>query len=172
MHKRFSGFTIVELLVVIVVIGILASITVVAYNGIQERARDTKRKSDVAQIVKLLATYEAQNGPMHTGSGCGQNGDGSGYFNAQNGTSYQKSIMQCLIDANITNTVIADENTTGCDGKHCHTYMKYSCEQDGQVITYVYANLEGEGHTGADTDGTCNEAIDGIYGMNYYVRVN
>ena len=38
MSIRQKGFTIVELLIVIVVIGILAAITVVAYNGIQERA--------------------------------------------------------------------------------------------------------------------------------------
>ena len=39
MKKTKSGFTIVELLIVIVVIGILAAITIVAYNGIQSRAR-------------------------------------------------------------------------------------------------------------------------------------
>lgn len=37
--RKQTGFTIVELLIVIVVIGILAAITIVAYNGIQERAR-------------------------------------------------------------------------------------------------------------------------------------
>jgi prepilin-type N-terminal cleavage/methylation domain-containing protein len=38
-HQYRSGFTIVELLIVIVVVGILAAITIVAYNGIQDRAR-------------------------------------------------------------------------------------------------------------------------------------
>lgn len=38
MHKPY-GFTIVELLIVIVVVGLLAGISVVAYNGIQGRAR-------------------------------------------------------------------------------------------------------------------------------------
>ena len=53
-----NGFTIVELLIVIVVIAILAAITIVAYNGIQERARITKIKADLNQISK--ATLSAR----------------------------------------------------------------------------------------------------------------
>ena len=56
------GFTIVELLIVIVVIAILATITVVAYNGIQSRAQDTKRAQDISNIKKALQAYEAVNG--------------------------------------------------------------------------------------------------------------
>lgn len=57
-----KGFTIVELLIVIVVIGILAAITIVAYNGIQLRARDADRVSDISQIQKKLEIYKAING--------------------------------------------------------------------------------------------------------------
>ncbi|MNQ20005.1 Type II secretion system protein G precursor [compost metagenome] len=48
------GFTIVELLIVIVVIGILAAITIVAYNGIQNRAKINRAQSDIASLVKAI----------------------------------------------------------------------------------------------------------------------
>jgi len=52
-----DGFTIVELLIVIVVIGILAAITIVAYNGIQDRSKNAVIQSDLANAVKSLESY-------------------------------------------------------------------------------------------------------------------
>ena len=60
--NRKSGFTIVELLIVIVVIGILAAITIVAYNGVQQRARDTSRTVAVRNVMKALELYRIDNG--------------------------------------------------------------------------------------------------------------
>jgi len=60
------GFTIVELLIVIVVIGILAAITTVAYNGIQKRAQNASIVSEAQQDAKLIATYKALNGDFPT----------------------------------------------------------------------------------------------------------
>ena len=60
--KFTKGFTIVELLIVIVVIGILAAITIVAYNGIQERARFSTMRSDMASLNKAIQLYYADNG--------------------------------------------------------------------------------------------------------------
>lgn len=60
------GFTIVELLIVIVVIAILAAITIVAYNGIQNRAHDTAVRSDLANISRKLKAYAAENGEYPT----------------------------------------------------------------------------------------------------------
>ena len=56
-----KGFTIVELLIVIVVIGILAAIAVVAYNGVTTRANDTKRESNARNIANALAVYNSEN---------------------------------------------------------------------------------------------------------------
>lgn len=56
------GFTIVELLIVIVVIAILAAITVVAYTGIQGRAHDTAVSSDLANYMKQASFFHAESG--------------------------------------------------------------------------------------------------------------
>lgn len=56
-----KGFTIVELLIVIVVIGILAAIVIVAYNGIQQSARSAVAQSSANQAAAKLSTYSIQN---------------------------------------------------------------------------------------------------------------
>lgn len=62
MRNRRYGFTIVELLIVIVVIAILAAITIVAYNSISKRARDSARTEDVSTVMKAIEMYRATNG--------------------------------------------------------------------------------------------------------------
>ncbi len=65
--RAVNGFTIVELLIVIVVIAILAAISVVAYNGIQSRANDSAVQSDVSNLAKKILLYEAENGQYPQG---------------------------------------------------------------------------------------------------------
>jgi len=59
--KSKKGFTIVELLIVIVVIGILAALVVTTYNGIQQKARDTERKTDLNTLHSHAEAYQAEN---------------------------------------------------------------------------------------------------------------
>jgi prepilin-type N-terminal cleavage/methylation domain-containing protein len=61
-HKQQSGFTIVELLIVIVVIAILAAISIVAYNGIQERANSNAIVSRAQAYIKGLKIWQADTG--------------------------------------------------------------------------------------------------------------
>ena len=61
MKKTSSGFTIVELLIVIVVIAILATISIVAYNGIQNRANDSAVQSDLASFAKIMEMQKIDN---------------------------------------------------------------------------------------------------------------
>lgn len=62
MQKSRSGFTIVELLIVIVIIAILAAITIVAFRGIQDRAAASQTSSAVTGYTKALMMYANDNG--------------------------------------------------------------------------------------------------------------
>jgi prepilin-type N-terminal cleavage/methylation domain-containing protein len=59
--RKDSGFTIVELLIVIVVIAILATISIVAYSGIQSRAKTTKAQANASQVQKIAEAFYADN---------------------------------------------------------------------------------------------------------------
>jgi general secretion pathway protein G len=75
--KKQTGFTIVELLIVIVVIGILAAITVIAFNSVKERATFSSYKSDLESIDRAINLYYADNaaypGNLAGGGGCWTN---------------------------------------------------------------------------------------------------
>jgi len=60
-YGAIDGFTIVELLIVIVVIGILAAITIVAYNGIKAKADDASLQSEASQLNEKILVYKATN---------------------------------------------------------------------------------------------------------------
>ncbi len=64
---RPKGFTIVELLIVIIVIAILAAIVIVAYNGIQAKAAQSKINSDLATIQQAIFAARLNNdSPLYT----------------------------------------------------------------------------------------------------------
>lgn len=59
---RNQGFTIVELLIVIVVVGILSAIVIVSYQGVQKRAINVSRYDEVQKWRDVFMTYAATNG--------------------------------------------------------------------------------------------------------------
>lgn len=117
------GFTIVELLVVIVVISILAAITIVAYNGVQSRARAAAAQAAANGLVKLLAisygtssTYPADLSAINNG-GPMPTSDGSSYI-YHPGAGYTS---YCVTVTNSTSSYkITDTSTSpvagGCPG--------------------------------------------------------
>jgi prepilin-type N-terminal cleavage/methylation domain-containing protein len=61
-NQKKSGFTIVELLIVVVVIAILAAITIVSYNGIRQRAVTSAMQSELSQAVKSIESAKVLSG--------------------------------------------------------------------------------------------------------------
>jgi len=85
-QQKRSGFTIVELLIVIVVIAVLATISVVAYNGIQQRARNSQTVSTIQAYKKALITYaiEHQTYPISLSACLGDDYTDTGVYTSAN----------------------------------------------------------------------------------------
>lgn len=66
MHKqKQSAFTVVELLIVIVIIGILATLTILAYRGVQEQAKVAAIKSDLTQASRAMERFKIKNAEQY-----------------------------------------------------------------------------------------------------------
>jgi len=97
------GFTIVELLIVIVVIGILVAIIVVSYKGITESALQSQVKANATELAQALSTYKVSN----------SNGE-----NYPLGTNNGGSISNLRTLANIPNSIEVDAYLTDPSGNN------------------------------------------------------
>jgi len=70
LHSRIAGFTLVEMLIVIVIIGILAAALIPRLTSARGRANDVARKADLQQIATALISYQIDNGSF-PGTGWG-----------------------------------------------------------------------------------------------------
>jgi len=87
--RKQTGFTIVELLIVIVVIGILAAITIIAYTGVSQKAVEAGVKSNLSGAARLLASDLTLNGSYPTTTAAANGGKG---LPASNGTTYSYTV--------------------------------------------------------------------------------
>ncbi len=130
--KRNSGFTIVELLIVIVVIGILALLVITTYSGIQAKARNAKRQTDIQSLQTQLEAFFSQNGyyPSRTD---------------MNTPSWIATNMKSL-DTN----ALVDPSST------CNPATTACLVATPQAKAYSYAVFQSDGSTACETtDTTC-----------------
>jgi len=81
--KKFKnsrpGFTIIELLIVIAIIGLLSTLSIIALNSTRARARDARRMHDIRQITTALEMYYNDNGKYPECNGKDSNMGGGWY---------------------------------------------------------------------------------------------
>ena len=118
---KYRGFTIVELLIVIVVIGILAGITIVAYNGAQNSARKASLSADLSKTSKQIELFKTEKMMYPTSitdcpnpsaqNICAKNSPGNtlSYF-VDNTTSPQFSCMTAVTSSNLSMSTISGGN--------------------------------------------------------------
>ncbi len=70
--KHKQGFTLLELLVVMVILGVLVTIGLRSFTTSQMRARDSRRKSDLEQLANALELYRTDKGHYPVSDGEGQ----------------------------------------------------------------------------------------------------
>jgi len=82
MRKSIGGFTIVELLIVVIVIAILAAISLVAFSGLTDRANYAKAQSDLKTLNNLVQQYYAvySSYPTTNGSWSYQSNQGNNFI--------------------------------------------------------------------------------------------
>ncbi|MDQ5932110.1 MAG: hypothetical protein QG649_195 [Patescibacteria group bacterium] len=102
MIRTSKGFTIVELLIVIVVIGVLAAITIVAFENARTRASNSQTTSAMKEYIKAFYTYGVENGSYPNTSGC----LGSNYPAPNNRCLSQSGASECFgMGASNSNTI-------------------------------------------------------------------
>jgi general secretion pathway protein G len=131
LKRKESGFTIVELLIVIVVIGILAALVVTTFSGIQRKARDSERQTDINAVHSQVEAYYAQEGKYPTNANLDD--DAAGGFVTTNLKGLDPSALQDpkgadnnVADAPAANVYSYAVTPAGCDnaagGTDCTGY--------------------------------------------------
>jgi prepilin-type N-terminal cleavage/methylation domain-containing protein len=161
--KRNNGFTIVELLIVIVVIGILAAITMVAFTNMQQRARDSRRQQVVTDLVKAINAYAIDNNGSDITVG-GGGGGGTGWVNAGAEPTITTTLQTSGVVPNASG--LRDPQCTATEVPGCSGLIKFRCGTRFAIA----ARLETGGTPAlpAEMSSCANNGWWGQFGMNYY----
>lgn len=182
-HRAF-GFTIVELLIAIVIIGVLAMIAIASYSGITQKAYGISTKSDLSNSHKMLEIFKINNSKFPDTIDCSApNSDTNQCLNVSTGSTYSYKVTSSQ-NKNIYCLEVTKNNQT------------HNTTQDGKILSgpCPVLNLDssnrlsypGNGDTwydlsGYDNNGTLHNNIayslndSGIFdldGIDDYIKIN
>lgn len=166
-RQSIRGFTIVELLIVIVVIGILAAIVIVAYRGVTAKSQYATMRQDMTTIRKVLELYKVDHGDYPNSANC---------VNTSGETSYQSgwcgwdqgrgdSFIPGLAPAYASRIPTLDRSLPPAN-----SYLYQSRDASGnnpgtdqyQLIRYVNTGLNSAENDPSNTDRMTGSGYDGI----------
>lgn len=125
-HTKQHGFTVVELLIVIVVIGILASLTLVSFSVAQRRSAEKEAEGDLRQAAMRLETHKANTGgyPMSQddvdgGKGLPKSSDQRVFNYLRSGSGYCLSTTSNLSERSRSFVIKSQVSTTEVTEGEC-----------------------------------------------------
>ena len=145
-HNKYTGFTIVELLIVVVVIAILATVTIVSYTNIQQRAVTSTLQSDLVGAVKLLKLYQVDHGSYPTSI------DPTTYCPTPANAAYCLQASGNNVFINYTSNNAADPQTFSLNARHSNGTRFYASESvvaSSSSDTFTMAAITGTVRTGS-----------------------
>ncbi len=162
MIKKAYGFTIVELLIGIVVIGILAAISTVAYSDVSAKANDAAVKSDLANLAKKISMDAAERGSYVLGAYDIPSSGGMNWVRFNIKFSVSKSAYN-------TNT----NNLYYCTGARSgvQVFVIEAASRSGNVFRYDSSSgLQERGAVaGPTSDGTCSGLTSASFSNGYSI---
>lgn len=134
MRRTTSGFTIIELLVVISIIGILTTVGIVSFARVQSFARDSQRSAKVTVISEALEKYYSQNGEYPT---CATLMQSINIVVTTTLKDMDRNALTTPSAASGTNSIICTDPSTdvfGYIGGGAQYTLKYHSEETGAVV--------------------------------------
>lgn len=175
--QKQKGFTIVELLIVVVVIAILATITIVAYNGIQNRAKLAAAQSTLVSANKKINTYAIDHGDNYPDSleTAGIKSDGLQYSSNNNVSpkTYGLTVTTGTTSFYLSNTVNSPTSGSYVGHSNGGAPMITNLLTNPSFTTAMtgWSSLAGTGGTWTNSRPTTGGADNGPYAMYTYTAL-
>ena len=138
MNKQNKGFTLIEVLIVISIIGLLSAVTLIGLGGFRASGRDARRVADLRQIQNGLEVYYARNNSYPAAAGGNAIPAGIGAVSADplNTGVYVYSYAPCGTTGYVLKAVMEDTNSSNLKNDVDGTVCTLDCADPAYCIQF------------------------------------